>query len=148
MTDFNGAFLALANERFGGSRYEKLGLLTGLNYAAQGIGSIAIAPLVKRLPMRVILAGAVIAFAIISAMIMIVDATTGGKIKFNTVNHETLYGTWNPNRAFRSPVARICSRVRHSGYLDSPLSNLYLFWLVVRDGGAHPSCHSARYCRS
>lgn len=97
---FNGAFLALANERFGEARYEKLGLLTGLNYAAQGIGSIAIAPLVKRMPIRIVLMGAIIAFGVVSAMIMIVDATTGGKIKFKTANDEVQYGSWNPNLMF------------------------------------------------
>lgn len=97
---FNGAFLALANERFGEQRYEKLGLLTKLNYAAQGIGSIAIAPLVKRMPIRIVLMGAIIAFGIVSAMIMVVDATTGGKIKFKTSNNEVQYGSWNPNLLF------------------------------------------------
>jgi hypothetical protein len=53
--DFNGSFITIANERFGDQRYEKIGLLTGLNYAMQGIGSIIIAPLVKRFPTRSVL---------------------------------------------------------------------------------------------
>lgn len=93
---FNGSFLALANERFGDKRYERLGLLTGLNYAAQGIGSIAIAPLVKRMPIKVILSGAILTFAVISSAIMIIDSATGGKPKFTTLNKQTLYGNWKP----------------------------------------------------
>lgn len=96
-TDFQGAFLALANERFGSNRYEKIGMLTGLNYAAQGVGSIAISPLIKHMPIRVILAAAVVAFGVVSAIIMVMDAATGGQIKFRTENNTTAYGEWHPN---------------------------------------------------
>lgn len=97
LKDFNGAFLTMSNERFGDSRYAKIGLLTGLNYAAQGFGSIIVSPLIKRLPTRLILCAAVIAFAIVSAVILIVDASTGGIPKFKTATNTTRYGSWNPD---------------------------------------------------
>jgi MFS family permease len=92
--------LTLANERFTTSRYEKIAILTGLNYAAQGVGSIAIAPLVKRMPIRTVLFAAVLMFGVVSAMIMIIDSTTGGMPKFKTPDHQVLYGHWNPNLLF------------------------------------------------
>ena len=87
----------MANERFGDDRYAKIGILTGLNYAAQGIGSIVISPLIKRLPTRIVLCAAVVLFGVVSAMILIIDAATGGAIKFNTTDNVTQYGHWSPN---------------------------------------------------
>lgn len=37
-------------------------------------------------------------FAIVSAMLLIADATTGGRIKTQTEKHSIVYGVWNPNR--------------------------------------------------
>lgn len=45
----------MANERFGNQRYEKIAILTGVNYAMQGVGSILIAPLIKVFPTRTVL---------------------------------------------------------------------------------------------
>jgi hypothetical protein len=36
---FNGAFITIANERFGEERYKKIGILTGLNSAMQCVSS-------------------------------------------------------------------------------------------------------------
>jgi MFS family permease len=87
----------MANERFGHDRYAKIGILTGLNYVAQGFGSIVISPLIKRFSTRNVLSTAVILFALVSAIILIVDAATGGVLKFQTSDNMTQYGNWDPN---------------------------------------------------
>jgi hypothetical protein len=92
-----GAFITMANERFGEQRYKKIGILTGLNSAAQCIGSIVIAPLIKKRPTRTVLSFAVLTFGLISAILLIVDAATGGVLKFKTANNKTKYGNWSPN---------------------------------------------------
>jgi hypothetical protein len=102
---YNGAFITMANERFGDSRYQKIGILTGLNYAMQcvsavpsgladasyptQVGSIIIAPLMKRYPTRSVLSIGVLSFGLISAVVLVVDAGTGGKLKFNTSDNKT-----------------------------------------------------------
>ncbi|UZJ56388.1 hypothetical protein CBS101457_005708 [Exobasidium rhododendri] len=97
---FHGAFLTMANERFGDDRYAKIGILTGLNYAAQGLGSIVASPLVKRLPTRIVLSAAVVLFGVVSTVILIVDAATGGVLKNKTASNTTQYGRWDPNVMF------------------------------------------------
>ena len=97
---YNGSFITQANERFGDRRYEKIGILTGVNYAAQSIGSILVAPLIKRYPTRSVLAIAVLTFGIISAIPLIADAATGGVLKFKTADNKTQYGSWDPNGLF------------------------------------------------
>lgn len=97
---YNGSFITQANERFGDRRFEKIAVLTGTNYAAQCIGSIIVAPLIKRFPTRSVLAIAVLTFGIISTIPLIADAATGGVLKFKTANNKTKYGTWNPNGLF------------------------------------------------
>ncbi|SPO37524.1 uncharacterized protein PSFLO_02999 [Pseudozyma flocculosa] len=97
---YNGSFITQANERFGDKRYQKIAILTGTNYAAQAVGSIIVAPLVKRFPTRSVLAIAVLTFAVISAIPLIADSATGGVLKFNTPDNKTKYGTWNPNGLF------------------------------------------------
>jgi hypothetical protein len=134
--DFNGAFLTMSNERFGDNRYAKIGILTGLNYAAQGFGSIIISPLIKRLPARVLLSSAVIVFAVVSAMILIVDAATGGTLKFKTTDNITHYGTWNPNGEYLSTGREDCYTSTDPA-ANSPLSNLYAVWSLLRHGRAN-----------
>lgn len=47
---FNGSIVTLATDRFkAANTFGKLGALTGLNQAMQVVGSILIAPLIKRL---------------------------------------------------------------------------------------------------
>lgn len=55
-----------------------LGLLTGLNQAFQCVGSILIAPLIKRYPTKTVLSGAILLFAVCTALLLILDASTGG----------------------------------------------------------------------
>ncbi|KAJ7210995.1 major facilitator superfamily domain-containing protein [Mycena rebaudengoi] len=97
---FNGGFITMANERFGDQRYKKIGILTGMNSAMQCVGSIVIAPLIKRYPTRSVLSYAVLTFGLISAIVLIVDGSTGGKLRSSTVDNKTHYGSWNPNGLF------------------------------------------------
>jgi len=77
-----------------------LGAAQGINQAAQCVGAILIAPLIKRWPTRSVLASAIIFFSLMTAVLLIVDASTGGQIRFNTPNHQVRYGNWNPNAIF------------------------------------------------
>ncbi|CAF4289481.1 unnamed protein product, partial [Rotaria magnacalcarata] len=61
--------------------FERIGLLSGLNQAFQCVGSILIAPLIKRWPIRTILSISIVVFAIFTASLMIIDAATGGYIE-------------------------------------------------------------------
>ena len=121
MEYFNGAFITLANERFPKEeRYQKIGILTGTNAAMQcvsaapdykslldpahllcvpQVGSILIAPLIKRFPTRTVLSYAVLTFGLISMTLLICDAATGGKPKILNGGKQK-YGTWNPNGLF------------------------------------------------
>jgi len=62
------------------------------------VGSILIAPLIRRFPTRSVLAMAVMVFGLLTAILMIVDASTGGRVKRG--NEDTQYGNWNPNGLF------------------------------------------------
>ena len=86
---FNGSIVALATNRYDydalqtqstPKTFERVGLLTGLNQAFQCVGSILIAPLVRRAPSRLVLAVAVFVFGLFTAILLIVDASTGGTI--------------------------------------------------------------------
>ncbi|KAK5699744.1 hypothetical protein LTR97_005875 [Elasticomyces elasticus] len=107
---FNGSIIALATNRYdsetaasgGDSRtFERVGLLTGLNQAFQCVGSILIAPLIKRYPTKNVLSIAIMSFALVTAILLIVDGATGGRIKPGNweATHEKddfgYYGNWN-----------------------------------------------------
>ena len=108
---FNGSIVTLATNRYGqeahhhnltARTFERVGLLTGLNQAFQCIGSILIAPLTKRWPTRTVLSISIFIFAIFSAILMIVDAATGGFIKpvdFVEIDEHDFryYGKYNTN---------------------------------------------------
>lgn len=109
---FNGSIIALATNKYDyeswlhntpSRTFERVGLLTGLNQACQCVGSILIAPLIKRWPTKAVLACAIIIFAFMSALLLIVDAATGGRFKPNQwrSNHDEedfgYYGSYNPN---------------------------------------------------
>ena len=87
---FNGAIITLATNRYdqdaaklgqAARTFEKVGLLSGLNQASQCVGSILIAPLIKRWPTRTVLSVSIFVFGIFTAILMVVDASTGGYIK-------------------------------------------------------------------
>ncbi|KAJ8099581.1 hypothetical protein POJ06DRAFT_290840 [Lipomyces tetrasporus] len=84
---FNGSIVALATNRYDydairsntpAKTFERVGLLTGLNQAFQCVGSILIAPLIKRFPTKNVLACAILVFGVFTAILLIVDAATGG----------------------------------------------------------------------
>lgn len=84
---FNGSIIALATNRYDydaiiqgteSKTFERIGLLQGLNQAFQCVGSILIAPLIKRYPTKNILSIAIVVFGILTAILLIVDASTGG----------------------------------------------------------------------
>ncbi|KAK5071863.1 hypothetical protein LTS08_001041 [Lithohypha guttulata] len=87
---FNGSITALATNRYdweawrsdsSAKTFERVGLLQGLNQAFQCVGSILIGPLIKRFPTKLVLAVAIFCFGLLTAILMIVDASTGGTFK-------------------------------------------------------------------
>ena len=87
---FNGSMITLATNRYDQDAhrsntstrtFEHVGLLIGLNQAAQCIGSVLIGPLIKRWRTQLVLAATIFIFALSTAVFMIVDVSTGGYIK-------------------------------------------------------------------
>lgn len=87
---FNGSITALATNRYDydaelngtpSITFERVGLLQGLNQAFQCVGSILIAPLIKRFPTKNVLSIAILVFGVFTAVLLIVDAATGGTLK-------------------------------------------------------------------
>jgi MFS family permease len=71
---FNGSIATLAQDRFNAQHtFTKWGALTGLNQAMQCVGSIMIAPLIRRYPTRTVLSLAILAFGLLTAILLIVD---------------------------------------------------------------------------
>ncbi|CAO3564277.1 unnamed protein product [Mortierella alpina] len=91
---FTGSITLLATDRFkdSGSQFTRLAILQGLNQAFQCVGSIAIAPLIKRFPTKSVLSGSIFFFALLSAIIIIIDVSTGGKTPIEKTQR---YGQWN-----------------------------------------------------
>ncbi|KAH9476842.1 hypothetical protein JR316_0010758 [Psilocybe cubensis] len=97
---FNGSITTLATDRFKATNaFTKLGAAQGVNQAAQCVGAILIAPLIRRWPTRSVLAGAIFFFGLMTAILLIVDASTGGKIKPDGAK-TPVYGDWHPNLIF------------------------------------------------
>lgn len=107
---FNGSIVALATNRYDYEAFvthtptrtfERIGLLTGLNQAFQCVGSILIAPLIKRFPTKNVLSIAILVFGILSAILLIIDAATGGTFvpaayrKKHPKNDFSYYGDYN-----------------------------------------------------
>ncbi|EON63214.1 hypothetical protein W97_02441 [Coniosporium apollinis CBS 100218] len=103
---FNGSIVALATNRYDNEAkltgttartFERVGLLVGLNQAFQCVGSILIAPLIKRFQTKMVLASAIFVFAIFTALLMIIDAATGGTLKPKGAKSSdwSYYGTYN-----------------------------------------------------
>ncbi|KAK0117124.1 hypothetical protein ONS96_012959 [Cadophora gregata f. sp. sojae] len=87
---FNGSIIALATSRYDrearlagnpARTFERVGLLTGLNQACQCLGSMLVTPLIKKNPTKTVISGAVLAFGVLTAVLLIVDAATGGRVK-------------------------------------------------------------------
>ncbi|KAI5857275.1 hypothetical protein BZA05DRAFT_169902 [Tricharina praecox] len=86
---FNGSIIALCTNRYdydaqlSGSRantFERVGMVTGLNQAFQCVGSILIAPLIKRYRTKNVLVCAILVFGLCTAILLILDGATGGTI--------------------------------------------------------------------
>ncbi|OAL27991.1 hypothetical protein AYO20_09613 [Fonsecaea nubica] len=109
---FNGSIVALATNKYDYEAwltdttprtFERVGLLTGLNQAFQCVGSILIAPLIKRWPTKLVLAVAIMVFGVMTAILLVVDAGTGGRFKPDNWGdtHDDddfgYYGSYNAN---------------------------------------------------
>lgn len=103
---FNGSITALATNRYDWDAevsgttpktFERVGLLQGLNQAFQCVGAILIAPLIKRFPTKIVLSAAVLVFGLFTAILLIVDAATGGRIKPDGADKDdySYYGSYN-----------------------------------------------------
>ncbi|KAK3812927.1 MAG: major facilitator superfamily domain-containing protein [Benniella sp.] len=94
---FTGSITLLAQEQFNildkNSTATKLAIMQGLNQAFQCVGSIAIAPLIRRFPTKSVLASSIFFFGLLSAIIIIVDVATGGQLP---VGKTQRIGSWNP----------------------------------------------------
>lgn len=78
--------------------FERVGLLQGLNQAFQCVGAILIAPLIKRWPTRLVLSCAIVMFGLLTAILLIVDAATGGRIRPSSITDDedfSYYGDYN-----------------------------------------------------
>jgi len=113
---FNGSITTLATDRFKSAQtFTKrknsfrnsphywpclfiplVGAAQGINQAAQCVGAILISPLIKKFPTRTILACSIFFFGLMTALLLIVDAATGGEIKPKGAKSPS-YGHWNPN---------------------------------------------------
>ncbi|KAK0434497.1 hypothetical protein EV421DRAFT_1339633 [Armillaria borealis] len=97
---FNGSITTLATDRFAqADTFTKLGAAEGVNQAAQCVGAILIAPLIMRFPTRTVLGVSVLFFSLMTMILLVVDAATGGKMR-ESASSPTHYGSWNPNAIF------------------------------------------------
>ncbi|TPX69047.1 hypothetical protein SpCBS45565_g02645 [Spizellomyces sp. 'palustris'] len=95
LESYTGTISSLALDRFPDERrFFYKGFLDGFNQAAQCIGSIAVAPLMRRFQIKNILAVAIAIFAIISSLGMIIEGATGGKPPRDGQN--AIAGKWDP----------------------------------------------------
>ena len=108
---YNGSIITLATNRFDqdalesnrtAHTFEKVGYVAGLNQALQCFGSMLISPLIKRYPTRTILSIAIFIFGSFTAVLIILDSATGGRIKpkdFNSTNKNdfSYYGDYQSN---------------------------------------------------
>ena len=117
---FNGSVIALATNRYDALEqrtdvsitFQRVGLLTGLNQAFQCVGSILIAPLIKRYPTKNVLACAILIFGIMSSILLILDAATGGRFapKGHNADDFSYYGTYDTDSMI--PICEWTSNVR------------------------------------
>ncbi|KAL0634944.1 hypothetical protein Q9L58_006138 [Maublancomyces gigas] len=94
----------IALEKWGDEKHQKYGLLRGLDQLFQCVGSILVAPLIRRFPIRNILICAAGVFGFLSAILMVVDVSTGGRIKIPDDPELSLptdyHGKYSPNVMF------------------------------------------------
>ena len=87
---FNGSILTLATNRYdqdafnreeSSRTFERVGLLTALNQACQCLGSILIAPLIKRYSTRLVLSSSIFIFGLFTSILLLMDLFTGGSLR-------------------------------------------------------------------
>lgn len=136
---FNGSVIALATTRYDALSkktgvsvtFQRVGLLTGLNQAFQCVGSILIAPLIKRYPTKNVLSCAILIFAFMSSMLLILDAATGGKFRpeKHPRNNIDYYGNYNTDGMI--PICKYtfqCLYVLDDAWLSANCA-VPVFWL-------------------
>ncbi|KAJ2913945.1 hypothetical protein MD484_g6459, partial [Candolleomyces efflorescens] len=172
---FNGSIVTLASKMFDtkgivsegfaseapdtsiAKPFTKLGGVQGLNQAAQCVGAILIAPLVKRWPTRTVLSAAILMFSLTAAILLIVDVGTDGKFKpkgTSSADEHKFYGHWSPNLLFLLwTMAGICygmvELIRrvipvdivggHVDKLRSMDATVHIFYEIAGTGGAFAS---------
>lgn len=147
---FNGSVIALATNRYDelekrthiSITFQRVGVLTGLNQAFQCVGSILIAPLIKRYPTKNVLASAVLIFGFMSSLLLILDAATGGKFRPSRHPHGdfSYYGDYNTDAMI--PICKCSGSLYYSGDYD-PCARLYTSsYRLQRVGGGY-----AKACR-
>ncbi|KAI9017424.1 hypothetical protein BC832DRAFT_596546 [Gaertneriomyces semiglobifer] len=109
LESYTGTISSLALDRFPvAQRFFYKGFLDGFNQAAQCIGSIAVAPLMRRFKVKNVLAVAISVFALISSLGMIIEGATGGKPPRG--DKEAIAGAWDPR--FIIPIF-VCAGFSH-----------------------------------
>ena len=109
---FIGSVVGFAARRFDtsgtGGTFERLSVLQGLNLGMRCLGSIIVGPLIRKFACRDILSGATAILALSIAMLLIMDAVTGGRFKTPTDQERKHphYGNFNPDIMF--PIFAIC----------------------------------------
>jgi hypothetical protein len=109
---FNGSITTLATDRFNAAstftkrtsylplsihsaphRASVVGAAQGINQAAQCVGAILIAPMIKQWPTRTVLSAAILFFGLMTTILLIVDAATSKSIYslFPTPPHVRLF---------------------------------------------------------
>eukprot|EP01038_Epipyxis_sp_PR26KG_P015649 gene15649-21160_t len=108
LESYNGTVRALAIDRFTAQNYPVYtyqGYLDGFNSTAQCVGSILIGPLMRFFPLKKVLFMAMILFAVISSLVMIIEKASGGTFPTHCTSHNGLppvctgakAGNWNPS---------------------------------------------------
>lgn len=166
---FNGSVIALATNRYDALEkrtdvsitFQRVGILTGLNQAFQCVGSILIAPLIKRYPTKNVLACAILIFGVMSSILLILDAATGGRFapKGHNADDFSYYGSYDTDSMI--PICEWTSNVS-AIHASSNCSHCVTFSEVnvraltehslrmrcrLRYGRAHPQSHPPRPCR-
>ncbi|KAI9342324.1 hypothetical protein BDR26DRAFT_836570 [Obelidium mucronatum] len=107
-----GAVKTMMTERFNSNpetspnAFAIIGLLEGLNQLCQSLGSIAVAPLIFRFKTPRVLGSAILFFAALTLVFLIIEPATGGRIvTYLTVNGKespdpSTYGNWTPYLIF------------------------------------------------
>ena len=121
-----------------------VGAAQGVNQAAQCVGAILIAPLIKRWPTRSVLACAILFFGLMTTILLIVDAGTGGSIRASA-SSPVDYGSWNPNAVSLIESPQSFCNVPNE-LIDFRCMDLcrYRIW----HGWTHSPCHVRNFCLS